>query len=361
MHRETPMESLTWLFALLDSADVAVGSARFDGLIRTWNAAAERIYGYSADEVIGRHASLLAPAEHAAEFGELLARVARGERVEHHRTVRLRKSGERFDAAIKLSPLLDENDAIVGAAVVTHDLSVDPALEDASRQARRLEDLGRLATGVAHDFNNLLTVILASGGFALEDTTGKAHQRVQDMVQAAVTAGELSKRLLSYTRPGPRSPELVDLNSVVVNVAGVLRRLLGARVELVVATGEDPLPPVELDRAQAYQVIVNLVVNAGDAMPSGGRVTLTTATDGEQVVLSVSDEGLGMDEETKRRVFEPFFTTKNDGRGTGLGLATVHDIIAQAGGHITVASSPGGGSVFAVYLPAAEGRLGIAV
>ena len=353
MKGKAPIESLTWLLALIDTTDMAVGSARFDGRVRTWNTAAERMYGYRADEVIGRPASMLAPPEQADDFVELLARVARGEAVERHQTVRLRKNGERFEALISLHPMRGDDGEIVGAAVLSRDLSVEREYEDARRQARRLEDLGRLAGGVVHDFNNLLTAILTSGSLALEDATGSSLEMIQEMVEAAARASDLSRQLLAYARRAPQSPQLVDLDSVVRGVTGVLGRLVAGQVELVVATGEQPLPAVEIDLTQAQQVIVNLVLNARDAMPGGGVVTVSTSVANNEVLLAVADSGIGIDEETREHMFEPFFTTKEADRGTGLGLANVRDIVEQAGGRIEVASSPGNGAVFTVRLPVA--------
>ena len=230
-------------------------------------------------------------------------------------------------------------------------------------EAHRLETVGRLAGGIAHDFGNLLAII--RGNATIIAGKGDGSQEIEDIQQAADRAISLVRRLLAYARRQVLEPQSVHLEDVVGGLEGLLRRIVGQNARMVIETPRD-LPPVRADVAQLEQVIVNLVVNARDAMPGGGIVTIRMATDelrvrdparpqvpiGRYVVLDITDTGVGMSEETRARVFEPFFSTKEATGGTGLGLSTVQGIVAQSGGHILVRSRPGAGTTFAVYLPA---------
>jgi PAS domain S-box-containing protein len=248
------------------------------------------------------------------------------------------------------------------------DITEQKRLEEQFRQSQKMEAIGRLAGGVAHDFNNLLTAI---GGYAqllLDDFDSSDRRRgdIEEISKAADRAAGLTRQLLAFSRRQLLAPQVLELNSVVVNMDKLLRRLIGEDVELIVSL-ERNLPPVKADLGQIEQVILNLVVNARDAMPEGGRITLTTVgvdlgpkhpdwsaalATGHYVALTVVDTGQGMDAATRARIFEPFFTTKDPGKGTGLGLSTVYGIVQQSGGGVVVASEVGRGACFTVYLPA---------
>ncbi len=237
-------------------------------------------------------------------------------------------------------------------------------------QAQKMEAVGRLAGGIAHDFNNLLTAIIGYSDLVL-DELGEGHvaQRdAEEILRAAVRAGGLTRQLLAFSRRQVLQPEPVDLNAVVADIDRMMRRLITENIELVTLQAGE-LQPIIADPGQLEQVIVNLVVNARDAMPHGGRLQLETAnhsvlvprrTDsgmlepGDYVQLSVSDTGSGMDEKTRAQIFEPFFTTKEADQGTGLGLASVYGIVRQSGGQIDVDSHPGTGTRFTVFFPVAE-------
>jgi signal transduction histidine kinase/ActR/RegA family two-component response regulator len=243
-------------------------------------------------------------------------------------------------------------------------------LEAQYHQAQKMEAIGRLTGGVAHDFNNILTVILGNCSFILDDLE-QGHPLRPDAEQiekAAERAASLTRQLLAFSRRQVLQPSVLDLNNIVTNVEKMLRRLIGEDIDLVTVL-ELQLGRIRADASQIEQVIVNLVVNARDAMPEGGKVTIETANvyldeeyvrqyidivAGPYVMLAVSDTGLGMDAETQAHIFEPFFTTKGMGKGTGLGLAMVHGVVNQSGGHIWVYSELGHGTTFKVYLPRIE-------
>ncbi len=247
-------------------------------------------------------------------------------------------------------------------------------MQEQLQQSQRLEAVGRLAGGIAHDFNNLLTVITGAGTLVLEDMPRENPSRrdVEDVVAAGTRAAALTAQLLAYSRKQVLQPQLIDINVILTDVQTMLRRLIGEHISITVATHADGWMTLA-DPNQLEQVILNLALNARDAMPDGGTITFETeqvlvgadyssshlgVTSGEFVMLAVSDTGVGMDAVTRAQIFEPFFTTKALGVGTGLGLATVYGIIRQSGGHIYVYSEPGLGTTFKIYLPRAEAGAG---
>ncbi len=244
--------------------------------------------------------------------------------------------------------------------------------EEQLRQAQKMEAIGRLAGGIAHDFNNLLTAITGYGDFLLRGLgpDHAMHREAREITKAAQRAADLTRQLLAFSRQQVLQPKVIDLNSVVDDMEMMLKRVIGEDVQLITRLGER-LGAVRADPGQLQQVILNLIVNARDAMPAGGRITIETAevdvapgwTDGQAmlepgtyVMLVVTDNGAGMDAETKSRLFEPFFTTKEQGKGTGLGLSTVYGIVKQSGGHIWVGSEQGCGTTFRIYLPRVDER-----
>jgi two-component system cell cycle sensor histidine kinase/response regulator CckA len=259
-----------------------------------------------------------------------------------------------------------------GIFVLSVDVSDRQRLEAQLRHAQKMEAVGQLAGGVAHDFNNLLTAMHGFGSFALE-TIGPDHVAAPDLheVLAAVErATALTRQLLAFSRHRPVAPRVADVNALVWSMDRLLRRLLGENIEMVTRLSDEAWPTV-IDAGAFEQVVVNLAVNARDAMPEGGRLTIETMNvtldepyanahggdiaAGEYVVIAVSDDGIGMDAPTQERIFDPFFTTKGAGSGTGLGLSTCYGIVRQAGGHIWVYSEPGQGSTFKIYLPRCRG------
>jgi PAS domain S-box-containing protein len=237
---------------------------------------------------------------------------------------------------------------------VLRDITERRMLEERLRQAQKMEAVGQLAGGVAHDFNNLLTVIAGYGEIARRHIgAGPGSNELGEIQRAAERAGELTRQLLAFARRQVLEPVLLDLNDVAGGLVPMLGRLIGEDIEIAMLAGDD-LPPVLADRAQLEQVVINLAINARDAMPDGGTLAIETGVAGEHVRLAVSDTGTGIAAEVLEHIFEPFYTTKDVGLGTGLGLATVHGIVTQSGGRVEVASDLGLGSTFTVLLPAAS-------
>ncbi|MGA8891179.1 MAG: PAS domain S-box protein, partial [Anaeromyxobacteraceae bacterium] len=331
------------------------------------NPAFEVVTGYGRDEALGRNPRILASgAQDPAFYRHLWETIAAG-RTWQGRFVNRRKDGRLFTEEATISPVRDATGTIVNYVAVKRDVTRDLALEEQLRQSQKMEGIGRLAGGIAHDFNNILAVILSCSDFALAGIREGDPLRgdVLEIHKGAERAAALTRQLLAFGRRQVLQPAPLDLNRVIVGMEGMLRRIIGEDVDL--AQSLDPgIGLVQADPGQVEQVILNLVVNARDAMPEGGTLTIETANAeldeayaashpgvaaGRYVVLAVRDTGTGMDAATAARIFEPFFTTKALGKGTGLGLSTVYGIARQSGGTVSVESAPGQGSTFRVHLP----------
>ena len=250
------------------------------------------------------------------------------------------------------------------------DITAQKLLEDQFRQAQKMEAVGRLAAGVAHDFNNLLTIIIGYSDMMLDQFVSGDPMRayMTEIKGAGERAVGLTRQLLAFSRQQVLAPQVLDLNTLIANLTKMLKRLIGEDIDLVFNAGPSPAT-VKADPGQIEQVLMNLAVNSRDAMPRGGKLTIETShvqvdeayssthfsmPAGPYVMLAVSDTGCGMDKDTQAHMFEPFFTTKEQGKGTGLGLATVYGIVKQSGGYIWVYSEPGAGTTFKIYLPAVK-------
>ena len=357
------------LAAIVESSDDAIVSKTLDGTVLSWNSAAERIFGYSAEEMVGSSVYLLIPPELHAEEREVLSRIARGEHVAHFETTRLGRYGNRIFISLSVSPILDSSGLIIGASSIKRDITERKRAEEALRQASKMEALGVLAGGLAHDFNNQLHALSGFAHFISRDTGLSAAGR-QDLMELQKTIermASLTRQLLAYARQQVLAPETLDLNAVVDDTLPMLRRLIGS--DLTINWSPAPGPKwVRVDRAQLAQVLLNLVINARDAMPDGGELSIRTETlevgpgqqfdrlgvpveAGAYAELALSDAGQGIRPEHLPHIFEPFYTTKEVGQGTGLGLATVEGIVSQSGGRIQVSSPIGRGTTFRILLP----------
>ncbi|QJW95930.1 PAS domain S-box protein [Frigoriglobus tundricola] len=481
------------LAAVVESSDDAIVSKTLAGVINSWNRAAERLYGWTAAEAVGRNVSFLIPPDKSAEWARNMGRLQADEPVGYFETVRLHRDGHRIDVALTMSairgpdgrmvglsktardirdrkraeealramaeryqtlvaataeivwdsppsgafdsdqpgwttftgqtrdqhqgmgwldvvhpddreksgrawaaavagrsvyrvehrlrradgayrhmsvraiPILSAGGDLKGWVGVHTDVTERKALEEQLRQVQKMEAVGQLAGGVAHDFNNLLTIINGYSYLLLQNlpATDPSRELIAEIFKAGERSAGLTRQLLAFSRQQVLAPRVLELNDVVTDTGSMLRRLIGEGVRLTVVPAAG-LWPVRADPGQIEQVLMNLAVNARDAMPQGGKLTIETrnveldeayarshpdARPGPHVLVAVSDTGTGMPPEVLRRVFEPFFTTKGVGKGTGLGLATVHGIVKQSGGHIAVYSEAGVGTTFKVYLP----------
>ncbi len=358
------------LNAVIQSSPLAISTLDADGVVRTWNPAAEQLFGWTADEVIGRPL----PTVHgeAAEFEETRRRVMRGEPVSNIEVIRKKKDGTAVTVNLVAAPLHEADGRITGILGLVEDRTGVKRLEQQFFHAQKMEAVGRLAGGIAHDFNNLLTVITSYSDLLLEDF-GSDDPKREDVAQirkASESAAALTRQLLAFSRQQVLQPQILDLNDTVAGTEKLLKRLIEEDVQLATVLAPD-LGMAIIDPGQLEQIIMNLAVNARDAMPGGGRLTIETANvdvdeaylqahppaqAGRYVMLAVSDTGTGMDARTQAHLFEPFFTTKASGKGTGLGLATVYGIVKQSGGFICVYSEPGHGTTFKIYFPWAGER-----
>jgi PAS domain S-box-containing protein len=365
---ETLRETSESLRALIEASPLAIIELDTDDRVRTWNPAAVRMFGWSEREVLGRPQPIV-PAGRKAEYRSLAGRHRGGRPIAGLETQAQRKDGSLVDIVLSVAPLVGADGRVTGSMGVITDITQRKRLEELLRQSQKMEAVGRLAGGIAHDFNNLLTVIIGRSELLLSRLpSGDSRRQDLELIQGtAHRAAALTRQLLAFSRRQVIQPMVIDLHMVIGNLVPMLRRLIGEDVEVdaeLGATGR-----VKVDPGQLEQVLVNLAVNARDAMPNGGRLAIATADvvldedavariggvgPGPYLALSMSDTGIGMDEETRLRVFEPFFTTKPQGQGTGLGLSMVYGIVQQHGGAITVESAPGQGATFTIYFPRIE-------
>ena len=359
------------LRAILDSASQAILTVNAAGVIQMANAQAGEMFGHAPAELVGQGLETLMPeaarAAHARHRADYFDRPRVREMGAGFELAARSRDGSEFPVEISLSHVRSDN-GMLAIAFVT-DITQRKRLEEQLLQSQKLEAVGRLAGGVAHDFNNLLTIILGYNSQLLSGISPFDPLRgcAEEVQRASERAAALTKQLLAFSRRQPIQPKVISLNDVLAGVHGMLRRVVPESVEIVLRLRPD-VGNVKVDRTQMEQVILNLIVNAGDAMPGGGRVLIETqqvtldqtysrthlgVQPGEYAMLAVTDTGSGMDAETRRHIFEPFFTTKPPDQGTGMGLATVYGIVKQNRGDIWVYSEPGKGATFKVYIPLA--------
>ncbi len=405
-------ESRQWLGAIIESSDDAIISKNLDGIIKSWNKGAERIFGYQEKEVIGKPVTLLMPPERYNEEPAILAGIRQGQRFDHYETVRKRKDGSLIDISLSISPIKDVGGRIIGASKIARDITQRKQMEaalghakealaksneelesqvrqrtaelehtyDALRremeehqklesqlwQAQKLESIGTLAGGIAHEFNNILNIIK---GYALlirqKPLIDESITESLNVIDESVERGAYEvKQLLTLARKTESRLTLCDPNDLLLELAKLFKQTLPKTIEPILDL-DSKVPSLAIDTNQINQALLNLAINARDAMPHGGELTLKTkvversqvpdadATAERYLCVEVCDNGIGMSAAVRARIFEPFFTTKSVGDGSGLGLAIVYGIIKSHNGFIDVDSKPKHGTTFRLYLPIA--------
>ncbi|MBI4594217.1 MAG: PAS domain S-box protein [Candidatus Rokubacteria bacterium] len=356
--KEVLEEALERYRALFDNANDVIYTHDLEGRFTSINPSAERVFGFERGEGLGRSVfDVLAP-EHVEQAREMIAQTLReGAPPSVYELDAVSRDGTRTPLEVSARAILRAGRP-VGVQGIARDVADRKRLEVQLRQSQKMEAVGRLAGGVAHDFNNLLMVIIGYADLLISRLRPgeSGREQLDQMRKAADSAASLTRQLLAFSRRQVLQPRVLNLNAVVGGLDSMLRRLIGEDVELVTKRAPE-LGDVEADPGQIEQVIMNLAVNARDAMPRGGRLTIETANAAHQgaphVMLAVSDTGEGMDPETASHIFEPFFTTKEMGKGTGLGLSMVYGIVQQHRGVVEVDTRVGRGTTFRIYLPRA--------
>jgi PAS domain S-box-containing protein len=358
------------LASIVESSEDAIIGKDDNGIVISWNSGAEKIFGYTAAEMIGQPIMLLLPDDRQREEIDILARIKRGETVDHIETVRKKKNGQFIQVSLTISPIRDTNGRVIGASKIARDIGERKQLEKQLQQSQKMEAIGQLTGGVAHDFNNLLSIIVGNLGLIGRLASGNEGilNRVKSAQKAATRGADLTSRLLGFSRHGELKAVPTKPHDSVRNVIE-LARALGPEAKIV-SHIDDSIPLVLVDPTGLENAVLNLVVNARDAMPKGGTLTISTQLcnleENHSLVLagdlkagcfariSVSDTGHGMSKETQDRVFEPFFTTKPRGKGTGLGLSMVYGFAKQSGGVVRIYSELGYGTTVSIFLPLAD-------
>jgi len=374
--RKRAEESQAQLTAILQQTAVAIIGFDVKGKVTNWNQGAEIMFGYKFEEMKGQLAIYMVHADQLAEARKLWNQTVEKAEVSNHEEIWVKKNGQPIHVSITLTPIRNLVNKIAGGSIIARDISYRKQVEETLKQqeeqirlSQKMDAIGRLAGGVAHDFNNLLSVIGGNVEFLLGDLEKDGFQNEELLeIQKAVRQGaELTKQLLVFGRKQVSQPQAVNLNEINVEMNKMFKRLIDASIDLSFKEAKD-LKPIMADPSQIQQVVLNLVLNARDAMPRGGTLIIETENlevgpleqgredfvfSGKYVQLNVTDTGIGMTPEVQEHIFEPFFTTK-EGKGTGLGLASVYAIVKKWNGGIFVHSIPGVGTTFSLRFPALE-------
>jgi len=350
---------------LFENAQDLIVTVDLEGRFTSVNNAVLEVSGYSSEELLGKSIFEAASPGSLERMRSAFTDVVNGQKTRGSELELKCKDGRALWIEVR-SRRIEEDGIVTGIQSIGRDISWRRRLEEQLLHSQKMEAVGRLAGGVAHDFNNILGVIIGYSDLVLDNLSANdpSHRRIGQIRKAGQRAAEVIRQLLAFSRKQILAPKILDLSSVVSETAGMLLRLLGEDIELITILSPTPIR-VKADPAQMEQVIMNLAVNARDAMPSGGKLILETSTavleeaahdqvsivPGRYALFNVTDTGTGMDETTRIRIFEPFFTTKRPGEGTGLGLATVYGFVKQSEGYIWVYSEPGHGTTFKIYLP----------
>jgi PAS domain S-box-containing protein len=365
-HDQVEKERMRLTHAIGQAAE-AIVITDSDAVIQYVNPAFEQISGYAREEIIGQNPGILKSGRLDDKFYRQMWDTLTSGETWSGRLINKKKDGTLFTEEAVISPVLDEAGRIINYVAVKRDITSELVLDSQLRQAQKMEAVGRLAGGVAHDFNNMLSIIIGHTDMILEqtDSSQPIHPDLQEIKKAGERSADLTRQLLAFARKQTVAPRVIDLNETLAGMTNMLQRLIGEDIDFAWFPGED-VWPVRIDPSQIDQILANLCVNARDAIADVGKVTIETGNarfdevycdrhlgtvPGEYVMLAVSDNGCGMDAETRVNLFEPFFTTKESGKGTGLGLSTVFGVVKQNNGFISVYSEPGQGTTFKIYLP----------
>ncbi|MCW5770232.1 MAG: CHASE3 domain-containing protein [Rhodospirillaceae bacterium] len=354
--------------AIVEEAPFAVIGLAPDRKVMLWNGAAERIFGYAAGEVIGKPYPLVPPGGEA-EFDDIIRRTSAGERLNAYAVQRRHKSGRLVEITFGGAPLYHQDGTLRGMVFLLQDVTGIRSTERQLRQAQRMEAVGQLTGGIAHDFNNILSVVVGNLDLLADrlPERGKERDLADASLKGALRGAELVQRLLAFARRQPLAPRPIDLNERLPGLTALLQRVLGEAIQVKTSPGSGLWPAVA-DPAMMEDALLNLAINARDAMPAGGTLTIETGNatldgayaaanpevaPGDYVMIAVSDTGCGMPPEVIERAFEPFFTTKDVGKGSGLGLSMVYGFVKQSAGHVKIYSEVGHGTSIKLYLPRA--------
>lgn len=367
--RKRAEEARSHLAALVESSDDAIISKALDGTIMSWNAGAERMYGYSAAEALGRPISLIMPPDHSNELSAILEKIKRGEGINHFDTVRVRKDGQRIDVSLTVSPIEEAKGRILGASVIARDITEQKRANEEIRvmtqqlwQAAKLASVGELAASIAHELNNpLATVSLRIESVLARTPRDDPRRKALEIIdQETKRMGELVANLLQFSRRGDGQVSTVDIRQELTKAVELIHHHFRKRLITVVQEIAPDMPVIYSDRQKLRQVFLNLLTNASDAMPQGGTLTLrasaATLDKGKPAVLiEFADTGVGIPIENLEKIMEPFFTTKEEGKGTGLGLAICRRVIQEGRGTIQITSEVGTGTTVRILLPVKTG------
>ena len=353
------------LAAIVESSDDAILSQTLDGTIVSWNSGAQRIFGYAAQEMIGRPITTLASSSDDKQMSGIVDRIRRGEKVDHFETTCRDNSGQLVDVSVTVSPIVGRNGVITGASIVARDITELKSRQKADFSKHKLESLGRVADGITHNFNNLLGGILASAQLALmeADKSPTVADELRKITNATVRGAEIIRQLMLYSGHESLAFEAVDISLLIEEMVALLQALVSKRITFNINLGKN-LPSVQAAPDQIRQLVMNLSANAAEAIGEReGTISVTTALvsidsssrknvpQGDYVRLQIVDTGCGMTPEVGAKIFDPFFTTKEAGRG--LGLSLIEGIVRVHRGAIDFQSAPGQGSTFEILLPCA--------
>jgi PAS domain S-box-containing protein len=357
----TPDAAMGWFTAVLQTSRDAIIGKDINGFVTSWNNAAETMFGYTPEEIIGRSIRAIIPADRMDEETSLLERIASGGQVSPFETLRRHKNGTVIPVSLTVSPVRDRQGRIIGVCKIARDLSemhlVRHELERREaqlRQAHKMEAIGRLAAGVAHDFNNVLQSMVNALELVLDDVAeGTTARKFTDIaITAAIRGASLTRRVLSYTREQSLHPKPIELGPFMRELQELLERTLGPHITFGIQLAGNP--SVLADPGQLQTALLNLAINASEAMPLGGTLTMTASQEPEDgkpwTVIAFTDTGVGMDDATLGRAIDPFFTTKG-ASGNGLGLAMVDSFAEQSGGKLRIASVRGQGTTVSLSMP----------